>query len=80
MVQPIDLNHHSQKLFFLIHGYTGSPTDFNALPDYLFSRYPVDVKVMLLKGHGTKIEDLDDLELQDFLDQGVSLLRYFKKY
>jgi len=35
---------------------------------------------MLLKGHGTKIEDLDDLELQDFLDQGVSLLRYFKKY
>ncbi|TDO94814.1 esterase/lipase [Halanaerobium saccharolyticum] len=65
----IELKNDSKTLFFLIHGYTGSPTDFNGLPEYLSNTLAADVKVMLLKGHGNKIQDLDDLELKDFINQ-----------
>jgi esterase/lipase len=65
----IELKNDSKTLFFLIHGYTGSPTDFNGLPEYLSNTLAANVKVMLLKGHGNKIQDLDDLELKDFINQ-----------
>ena len=68
-IQTIDLRSPSKKLFFLIHGYTGSPTDFNELPDYLYKMGGVNVKVMLLTGHGTNIKDLDALGFNDFLSQ-----------
>lgn len=68
-VQTINLQCNSKKLFFLIHGYTGSPTDFNGLPEYLHNALEADVKIMLLKGHGTNITELDSLELDDFLVQ-----------
>jgi len=35
----IELKNDSKALFFLIHGYTGSPTDFNGLPEYLSLNY-----------------------------------------
>ncbi len=75
MVQPINLLSRSKKLYFLIHGYTGSPTDFNGLPEYLHDSCGADVKVMLLPGHGTKIEDLDDLEFGDFIREVEGELR-----
>ena len=62
MVTAIDLKADSELLFFLIHGYTGSPDDFNELPEYLHKNIKANVKVILLKGHGTRIEDLDNLE------------------
>jgi esterase/lipase len=65
----IELKTNSKTLFFLIHGYTGSPTDFNGLPEYLSNTLDVNVKVILLKGHGNKIQDLDDIELKDFINQ-----------
>lgn len=52
--------------FFLIHGYTGSPTDFNGLARYLHNRFSANVKVLRLPGHGTQISDLDDLEFEHF--------------
>ena len=60
---------NKNKEFFLLHGYTGSPTDFNGLGDYLNKRFNIDVRIIRLKGHGTKIEDLDDLKLEHFLEQ-----------
>ncbi|PJA10730.1 hypothetical protein COX67_03445, partial [Candidatus Falkowbacteria bacterium CG_4_10_14_0_2_um_filter_36_22] len=75
MIQPIKLEHPSKKLLFLIHGYTGSPTDFNGLPEYLHKTLNINVKVMLLKGHGTNIKDLDSLEFNDFLVQAKRELR-----
>jgi len=65
-MNPIYLRKSSDKLLFLIHGYTGSPTDFNGLPEFVFQKYNVDVKVPLLPGHGTKIQDLDSLRFKDF--------------
>jgi len=67
--KSIQLKRNSKKLFFLIHGYTGSPTDFNELPDYLSTHHDADIEIMLLHGHGTRIEDLDALRFQNFLDQ-----------
>jgi len=68
-MESINLKTNSKKLFFLIHGYTGSPTDFNNLPEYLHKTYNANVKIILLKGHGTTVKDLDSLELNDFLFQ-----------
>ena len=68
-VKTIELRANSKKEFFLIHGYTGSPTDFNGLANYLNKRFNANVKIITLRGHGTKIDDLDDLKLEHFLEQ-----------
>lgn len=65
----INLQSKSDKEFFLIHGYTGSPTDFNQLPFILHKEFNANVKVLMLKGHGTKDKDLDDVEYQDIMKQ-----------
>ncbi len=67
--KTIELKSNSDKEFFLIHGYTGSPTDFNNLPRLLHKKFNANVKVILLKGHGTKIEDLDNITYNDFFNQ-----------
>ena len=67
--KEINLKANSKKEFFLIHGYTGSPTDFNGLGKYLHKKFNANVKILRLKGHGTKIEDLDKLEFEDFANQ-----------
>ncbi|MFA6022675.1 MAG: alpha/beta fold hydrolase [Candidatus Pacearchaeota archaeon] len=73
MVDPnsksINLHANSNKEFFLIHGYTGSPTDFNGLGEYLNKRFNANVRIILLKGHGTKISDLDKIQYNDFRKQ-----------
>ena len=66
-IHSVNLQADSKILYFLIHGYTGSPTDFDGLPEYLQKTQKANVKIMLLPGHGTRIEDLDSLELNDFL-------------
>jgi len=68
-VSPIEIKAKSNKEFFFIHGYTGSSTDFNTLPEYLNKRFNANVKVILLKGHGTSINDLDNVSLKDFIKQ-----------
>ncbi len=66
--RTIELKANSKKEFFLVHGYTGSPTDFNKLGHYLHKRFNANVKIMRIVGHGTKIEDLDSLHYKDFLE------------
>ncbi len=67
--KTINLRANSKSEFFLIHGYTGSPTDFNGLGKYLHKKFNANVKIIRLKGHGTKVEDLDKLDYEDFLEQ-----------
>lgn len=67
--QSIILPSPSKREFFLIHGYTGSPTDFNGLEKYLHKKFNATVKVMCLKGHGTHITALDALTFNDFFTQ-----------
>jgi esterase/lipase len=67
--QEINLNANSKKEFLLFHGYTGSPTDFNGLENYLHKRFNANVKIPLLLGHGRDVRDLDNLRYRDFLNQ-----------
>lgn len=67
--RSVYLKAKSRREFFLIHGYTGSPSDFNELGAYLHKRFNANVKIIRLKGHGTKIEELGELDYEDFLKQ-----------
>ena len=67
--RDINLKSNTNKEFFLIHGYTGSPTDFNKLGGYLHERFSANVRVIRLRGHGTKIEELDNLNYENFFQQ-----------
>lgn len=53
--------------FLLIHGYTGSPTDFNGLSHFLHDQMGASVFVPLLPGHGSRVEDLRSLTKDDFV-------------
>ena len=69
MRRRIYLKANSRREYFLIHGYSGGPDDFNKLPYYLHEKYKVNVKIVFLKGHGTSVKDLDGLKYEDFLNQ-----------
>lgn len=66
-ITSLILSAESKKEFFLIHGYTGSSDDFHNLPALLHARFNANVKILLLPGHGTKVEDLDDVTYADFM-------------
>jgi esterase/lipase len=65
----ITLECESNNHFILIHGYTGSPTDFNGFPRTIHKKLNTNVSVPLLRGHGTHIKDLSGLNYQDFYTQ-----------
>ncbi|MBI2628825.1 alpha/beta fold hydrolase [Candidatus Pacearchaeota archaeon] len=69
LAKPINLKSDSTKEFFIIHGYTGSPTDFNGLADYLHRRFKAIITIPRLIGHGETIQSLDNLKYEDFLNQ-----------
>lgn len=68
-VKSIELSADSDLEFFMIHGYSGSPTDFYNLPYLLHEKFNANVKVILLKGHGTKVEDLDDISYEYLISE-----------
>ncbi len=65
--KPIILNGKNTEAFLLIHGYTGSPTDFNGLSQFLYEKRNASVYVPLLPGHGTTVEDLRGMTHNDFI-------------
>ncbi len=67
LAEPIILKGLGEEVFLLIHGYTGSPTDFNGLPEFLHRQHGVSVSVLLLPGHGTRVEDLRGITKDDFI-------------
>ena len=69
LAKSINLRANSKKEFFLIHGYTGSPTDFNQLPYYLHKKFNANVKIPRLRGHGTNVKNLGKLNYRDFFNQ-----------
>ncbi|MEK7140159.1 MAG: alpha/beta fold hydrolase [Patescibacteria group bacterium] len=73
--RPIALKGRGDTAFLLIHGYTGSPTDFNGLPAYLREQLDASVFVPLLPGHGTKVEDLHGLTKNDFIKTAEEALQ-----
>ena len=75
MEKKINLKANSKIEFFLIHGYTGGLDDFNDFPRYLNEKYNANVKIALLKGHGTCVRDLVGLRYEDFLEQVESELK-----
>ncbi|MBI2674084.1 MAG: alpha/beta fold hydrolase [Candidatus Zambryskibacteria bacterium] len=67
-ITSIELKTDSNREFFLVHGYTGSPTDFKKLPYLLNQKFDANVRIILLPGHGTKVEDLDDVTYEDLIN------------
>ncbi|MDO8569425.1 MAG: alpha/beta fold hydrolase [bacterium] len=68
-IESIELKADSNREFFLIHGYTGSPTDFRKLPYLLNKKFDANVRIILLPGHGTKVEDLDDVTYEELIEK-----------
>ena len=68
-IKDISLKGSSKRSFLLFHGYTGSPRDFDNLPELLNKKFNADVKVIRLLGHGTKVEDLLNYRYDDYKQQ-----------
>lgn len=60
---------NSKNHLILIHGYTGSPTDFNGFPEAIHKALGVTVSVPLLLGHGTSLDDLARFNYEHFFTQ-----------
>lgn len=58
-------NASSDRVFVFIHGYTGGPTDFDNLPEFLHRRFSASSVCQLLPGHGANVEQLFGLEYHD---------------
>ena len=67
--ETINIRANSNKEFFLVHGYTGSPTDFSGLENSLHRRFRCNVKIPRLKGHGQTVYSLDGIHFDDFFKQ-----------
>ncbi|MEM4625374.1 MAG: alpha/beta fold hydrolase [Candidatus Pacearchaeota archaeon] len=65
----------SKKIIILFHGYTGSPTDFNGLGEYLHKKYKVNVLIPLLKGHGKTLDELISVKYDDFISQSEKIIK-----
>lgn len=68
-IRSIELSANSNREFFLIHGYTGSPTDFQQLPHLLNKKFNANVRVLLLPGHGTRVQDLDAVTYENLFGE-----------
>ena len=73
--RTISIKAKSDKEFFLLHGYTGSPTDFNKLGQYLNKRFNANIKIIRFLGHGEKIENLEGIEYMEFYKQAEKELK-----
>mgnify|MGYP001597036756 CR=1 FL=1 len=55
---------HPERVIVLFHGYTGSPGEFGALPEYLSREFNAIVHIPLLPGHCTRVEELFDISYE----------------
>lgn len=56
----------SKNLIILVHGFGASATETRPLGEFLYSQ-GYDVKGVLLKGHGTKPDDLDKVSWEEWI-------------
>ncbi|MHA1203063.1 MAG: alpha/beta hydrolase [Candidatus Heimdallarchaeaceae archaeon] len=57
----------SKNLVILVHGFGASATETRPLGEFLYSE-GYDVKGILLKGHGTKPDDMDSVRWEEWID------------
>lgn len=57
----------------LIHGFTGTPAEMRLLGEYL-NKKGYTVRGVLLKGHGTKVEDMEKTTWKDWLSSAETEL------
>jgi len=77
--ESIKLRGSRPEAVLLIHGYTGSPTDFNGLPSFVHEKYNLSVVVPRLPGHGSEVEDLRGLTKDHFIETAEKELKYLLK-
>lgn len=56
----------SKNLIILVHGFGASATETRLLGEFLYSE-GYDVKGVLLKGHGTKPDDMDNVRWEEWI-------------
>lgn len=66
-INSIEIRKNEENCVFLIHGYTGSPTDFGSLYEQLDKEFNADIVCPLLPGHGTRVEELYGLKLSEYI-------------
>lgn len=65
--ESIRLEGHNQKAVLLIHGYVGSPRDFESLPDLLHEK-GYTVSAPLLPGHGSDPVEFSRISAEELID------------
>lgn len=68
-------SHNATYEVVIFHGYTGSPDSFRELVQQIADECDARVTVPLLPGHGTKIEDLQQVTFEQFLEAGRASIR-----
>ena len=68
-INEIVIKGSSKRSFLLFHGYTGSPGDFDNLPELLNKKFNANVRVIKLLGHGKRVEDLLNYNYKDYKQQ-----------
>ncbi len=66
----------SKDLIILVHGFGASATETRPLGEFLHTK-EYDVIGILLKGHGTKSDDMDDVIWEDWIDD---IQQAYEKY
>lgn len=68
-INDICLTGGSNLEFVFLHGYTGSTSDFDDIPQILHQIFDANISVPMLPGHGTSIEDLEGVTLHDLIHE-----------
>ncbi|GAB6137015.1 alpha/beta hydrolase [Halanaerobaculum tunisiense] len=58
---------NSAEACLIIHGFTGTPAHMRQLGEFLHQEGAYTVKGMLLPGHGTSLEEMEQTDWQDWL-------------
>src|SRR3989344_7370919 len=66
-INGLFLSGNSNWEFVFIHGYTGGVSDFADMPQTLHQKFNAEIYLPMLAGHGTKIDDLKGLTLENLI-------------
>lgn len=66
IAQPFELRGEGNAALLFLHGFTGSPSEVSPTAVLLHERYGFTVSGIMLPGHGTTPEDLDNTSWRDW--------------
>lgn len=67
--KPFSFEDKADAVCLLIHGFTGSPSHMRYLGEFLHQEANYDVEGILLPGHGTTLEDMEETDWKDWLNK-----------